>query len=84
MPEPVRIGIIGTGLIVTGKQWPALRRLQRDFRVIALANRTPAKAEGLAEVIRKETQRGQPSIPTIGRCSSKKVPTPFPGRCRPC
>jgi predicted dehydrogenase len=61
MPEPIRIGIIGTGLIVTGKHWPALRRLQRDFRVIALANRTPAKAEGLAEVIRKET-RARPAV----------------------
>jgi predicted dehydrogenase len=61
MPEPIRIGIIGTGLIVTGKHWPALRTLQRDFRVIALANRTPAKAEELAKVIRKEA-RNQPVV----------------------
>ncbi len=51
MPAPVRIAIIGTGLIVTGKHWPALLSLTREFRVIALANRTPAKAEALADRI---------------------------------
>ena len=56
MSEPIRIAIIGTGLIVTGKHWPALQRLKRDFRVIALVNRTPAKAIDLAETIHIATR----------------------------
>ena len=63
MPDPIRIAIIGTGLIVTGKHWPALRALPRDFRVIALVNRTPAKAEALAEAIHAAT-RGRPAVYT--------------------
>jgi len=49
------MAIIGTGLIVTGKHWPALKALPHEFRVVALVNRTPAKAEALAEAIRHET-----------------------------
>lgn len=55
MSDPIRIAIIGTGLIVTGKHWPALHRLKRDFRVVALVNRTPAKAEALAATIHAAT-----------------------------
>ncbi len=55
MSEPIRIGFIGTGLIVTGKHWPALSMIRDDFRVAALANRTAAKAEALADIIDKQT-----------------------------
>jgi predicted dehydrogenase len=51
MPDPIRLGIIGTGLIVTSKHWPALSALQDTFQVAALANRSLAKAEALADVI---------------------------------
>jgi len=61
MPDPIRIAIVGTGLIVTSKHWPALRALPRDFRVIALVNRTPAKAEALAEAIHAAT-RHRPAV----------------------
>jgi len=57
MPDPIRLGIIGTGLIVTGRHWPALQSLPRDFRVVALANRTPGKAEALADQVRAATRR---------------------------
>lgn len=60
MTEPIRLAIIGTGLIVTGKHWPALQKLKRDFRVVALVNRTPAKAEALAETIRAATRTRPP------------------------
>jgi predicted dehydrogenase len=55
MPDPIRLGIIGTGLIVIGKHWPALSALQGIFRVVALTNRNPAKAEALAHAIADHT-----------------------------
>jgi predicted dehydrogenase len=55
MSDPLRLGIIGTGLIVHAKHWPALAALQDVFRVTALANRSPAKAEALADAIALES-----------------------------
>ncbi len=63
MPDPIRIAIIGAGLIVTGKHWPALHSLKREFRVIAVVNRTPAKAEALADKI-GAAMRGRPAVYT--------------------
>lgn len=51
MSEPIRLAIIGTGLIVFGQHWPAIQTLGNEFQVVALANRTPDKAEKLAETI---------------------------------
>lgn len=48
---PLRLGIIGTGIIVAKKHWPALATLRERFAVAALANRTVARAEALAEII---------------------------------
>jgi predicted dehydrogenase len=55
MTDPLRLGIIGTGLIVQAKHWPALATLRDDFRVVALTNRNPAKAEALADVVAAES-----------------------------
>jgi predicted dehydrogenase len=55
MLDPIRLGIVGTGLIVTAKHWPALAALQDVFGVVALANRNTAKAEALADVIATAT-----------------------------
>ena len=55
MPNPIRLAIIGTGLIVTAKHWPALTALQSQFRIVALANRSAAKAEKLADSIHAVT-----------------------------
>jgi predicted dehydrogenase len=55
MPDLIRLGIIGTGLIVSAKHWPALEALQGAFQVVALANRSPAKAEALADIIATAT-----------------------------
>lgn len=63
MSDPIRIAIIGTGLIVTGKHWPALHNLKREFRVIAVVNRTPAKAETLADQI-GAAMRDRPAVYT--------------------
>jgi predicted dehydrogenase len=51
MPDAIRLGIIGTGLIVSAKHWPALSSLQDIFRVTALANRSLARAEALADAV---------------------------------
>jgi predicted dehydrogenase len=51
MPNPIRLAIIGTGLIVTAKHWPALTALPSQFRIVALTSRSPAKAEKLADSI---------------------------------
>ncbi len=55
MADPIRLGIIGTGLIATRKHWPALSGLSGHFRVVALANRTLAKADALAQRIASDT-----------------------------
>jgi predicted dehydrogenase len=55
MSDPLRLGIIGTGLIVQAKHWPALVTLQDVFQVAALANRSPAKAEALADAVAART-----------------------------
>lgn len=57
MADPIRLGIIGTGLIVARKHWPALVALGSRFEVVALANRTLAKAEALAQRIESDTGR---------------------------
>jgi predicted dehydrogenase len=51
MAEPMRLGMIGTGIIVNSSHWPAVQTLPGDFEVAALCNRTVAKAEALATVI---------------------------------
>ncbi len=56
MPDPIQLAIIGTGLIVNSKHWPALKRLPKEFRVVAVVNRTREKAEALADAIRRETR----------------------------
>lgn len=55
MSEPIRLAIIGTGLIVSAQHWPAIHALGAEFRVVALANRTPAKAAALADAIAAAT-----------------------------
>lgn len=55
MSKPIRLAIIGTGLIVSSHHWPAIQALGAEFQVIALANRTPGKAEALADVIAAAT-----------------------------
>jgi predicted dehydrogenase len=57
MAEPIRLGIIGTGLIVNSNHWPAVQTLPGDFEVAALCNRTAAKAEALATIIEGATKR---------------------------
>ncbi len=46
--QKIRLGIIGTGIIVSEAHAPALKRLPERYEVTALCNRTPAKAEALA------------------------------------
>jgi predicted dehydrogenase len=46
--EPIRLGIIGTGLAVEKLHWPALKRMPDRFRVTAFCNHTRPKAEHFA------------------------------------
>lgn len=46
--EPIRLGIIGTGLAVEKLHWPALERMPDRFRVTAFCNHTRPKAEHFA------------------------------------
>ena len=42
--DPIRLGIIGTGLAVEQLHWPALRRMPERFAVTAFADPSPEKA----------------------------------------
>lgn len=46
--EPVRLGVIGTGLAVEQLHWPALKRMPERFQIAAFANTSRAKAEHFA------------------------------------
>lgn len=46
--EPLRLGIIGTGLAVEKLHWPALRDMTDRFRVVAFSNRGRENAERFA------------------------------------
>ncbi|MDP9368713.1 MAG: Gfo/Idh/MocA family oxidoreductase [Chloroflexota bacterium] len=46
--EPIRLGIIGTGLAVEKLHWPALKRMPDRFRVAAFCDLERANAEHFA------------------------------------
>ena len=46
--DPIRLGIIGTGLAVEKLHWPALSRMPERFQVVAFANRSRPNAERFA------------------------------------
>ena len=48
MTDPIRLGVIGTGLAVEKLHWPALQRLTDRFQIVAFANHTRPKAEHFA------------------------------------
>ena len=45
----VNLGVIGTGSAFRRLHLPVLQKMPEDFRVVALANRTRAKAEAVHE-----------------------------------
>lgn len=49
MQAPIRIAIIGTGLIVKGRHLPTLQAIPQAFKVVALCNRSLHKAQQLNE-----------------------------------
>jgi predicted dehydrogenase len=48
MKRPLRLGLLGTGLAARKLYWPALRQLIGRVDLVAVANRTRAKAEAFA------------------------------------
>ncbi len=46
--QPVRLGIIGTGIAAFDLHWPALKKLPHQFQIVAVANRTSEKAQKFA------------------------------------
>jgi predicted dehydrogenase len=51
MTQPLRLGIIGTGVAARELHWPALKEMPDRFQVVALANRSRDKAEAFADVV---------------------------------
>ncbi len=47
--QPVRLGVIGTGLAVEQLHWPALVRMPERFTIAAFANHSRPKAERFAD-----------------------------------
>jgi len=50
MKQPLRLGLIGTGVAARLLHWPALKQMTERYRLVAVANRTRAKAESFAEM----------------------------------
>lgn len=48
----LRLGIIGTGSAVRRLHWPVLQQMPNAFRIVAVANRTPKKAQDFAREIK--------------------------------
>jgi predicted dehydrogenase len=46
--EPIRLGLIGTGLATEYLHWPAIKQLPDLFQIVAFANHTRPKAEYFA------------------------------------
>lgn len=46
--EKLRLGVIGTGRVFRHFHWPVLQELENRFSIVALCNRTAAKAEAIA------------------------------------
>ena len=49
--EPLRLGVIGTGVAAHILHWPALKTLSDRYRIVAAANRTRSKGEAFANMI---------------------------------
>ena len=50
MKQPLRLGLIGTGIAARLLHWPALKQMTDRYRLVAVANRTRAKAEAFADM----------------------------------
>lgn len=50
MSDPVRLGVIGTGIAARDLHWPALSQLGDSFEIVAICNRTRSRAESFAEL----------------------------------
>jgi predicted dehydrogenase len=48
--KPLRLGLIGTGVAARLLHWPALKQMSDRYRLVAVANRTRAKAEAFADM----------------------------------
>jgi len=51
MPQPLRLGLLGTGLAASQLYLPALRTVRRRVEVVACANRRRARAEAFAKLL---------------------------------
>ena len=51
MTQPLRLGIVGTGVAARELHWPALKGMPDRFQVVALANRSRDKAEAFADLV---------------------------------
>lgn len=49
--QPLRLGIVGTGVAARELHWPALKQMPDCYRIVAVANRGREKAERFADMV---------------------------------
>ena len=49
--QPIKLGIIGTGLAARKLHWPALKKLPAKFKIAAVCNHTEQKARSFARLV---------------------------------
>ena len=49
--QPLKLGIIGTGIAARELHWPALKQMPDRYQVVAVANRSRDKAEAFADMV---------------------------------
>jgi predicted dehydrogenase len=49
--QPLKLGIIGTGIAARELHWPALKQMPDRYQVVAVANRSCDKAEAFADMV---------------------------------
>ncbi|WP_255987674.1 Gfo/Idh/MocA family protein [Chitinolyticbacter albus] len=49
--KPLRIGLLGCGVAARELHWPALRKLSGRMQLVAVCNRTGAKAQAFADLV---------------------------------
>ena len=61
----IRLAVVGTGIAARDLHWPALRQLKKQYQVVAVTNRTRAKAEEFADHIGLARSHVHGSLPEL-------------------
>jgi predicted dehydrogenase len=63
--NPIRLGIIGTGLAVEKLHWPALARMKDRYEIVAFTNRSEEKARHFAQYSGTPMERYSPDYESL-------------------